>query len=105
MGKLTGLPMGVDACYTNHARADQNAIENLAVMLTAAGCNYFMGVPMGDDAMLSYQCTSYHDTATLRQLFGLRPAPEFEAWLTDLGLMQHGVLTDKTGDPTFFLQR
>ena len=105
MGKLTGLPMGVDACYTNHARADQNAIENLAVMLTAAGCNYFMGVPMGDDAMLSYQCTSYHDTATLRQLFGLRPAPEFEAWLTDLGLMQHGVLTEKAGDPTFFLQR
>jgi ethanolamine ammonia-lyase large subunit len=105
MGKLTGLPMGVDACYTNHARADQNAIENLAVMLTAAGCNYFMGVPMGDDAMLSYQCTSYHDTATLRQLFGLRPAPEFEVWLTDLGLMQHGVLTAKAGDPTFFLQR
>jgi ethanolamine ammonia-lyase large subunit len=105
MGKLTGLPMGVDACYTNHARADQNAIENLAVMLTAAGCNYFMGVPMGDDAMLSYQCTSYHDTATLRQLFGLRPAPEFEAWLTDLGLMRHGVLTEKAGDPTFFLQR
>ncbi len=81
MGKLTGIPMGCDACYTNHARADQNAIENLAVMLTAAGCNYFMGVPMGDDSMLSYQCTSYHDTATLRQLFKLRPAPEFEAWL------------------------
>ena len=105
MGKLTGLPMGVDACYTNHARADQNAIENLAVLLTAAGCNYFMGVPMGDDVMLAYQCTSYHDTATLRQLFGLRPAPEFEAWLTDLGLMQHGVLTAKAGDPTFFTQR
>jgi ethanolamine ammonia-lyase large subunit len=105
MGKLTGLPMGCDACYTNHARADQNAIENLAVMLTAAGCNYFMGVPMGDDAMLSYQCTSYHDAPTLRQIFGLRPAPEFEQWLEDVGLMKDGVLTDRAGDPTFFLKR
>src|SRR5574337_1003369 len=81
MGKLTGIPMGCDACYTNHARADQNAIENLAVMLTAAGCNYFMGVPMGDDSMHSYQSTSYHDAPTLRQLFNLRPAPEFEKWM------------------------
>jgi ethanolamine ammonia-lyase large subunit len=105
MGKLTGISMGCDACYTNHARADQNAIENLAVMLTAAGCNYFMGVPMGDDAMLSYQCTSYHDAPTLRQLFRLRPAPEFERWMEGLGLMRDGVLTDKAGDPTFFLRR
>ncbi len=105
MGKLTGIPMGVDACYTNHARADQNAIENLAVMLTAAGCNYFMGLPMGDDSMLSYQSTSYHDAPTLRQLFHLRPAPEFEQWLEGLGLMQNGVLTDKAGDPTFFLKK
>jgi ethanolamine ammonia-lyase large subunit len=105
MGKLTGIPMGCDACYTNHARADQNAIENLAVMLTAAGCNYFMGVPMGDDSMLSYQCTSYHDAPTLRQLFRLRPAPEFERWLEDLGLMRDGVLTEKAGDPSFFLRR
>ncbi|MCC7362314.1 MAG: ethanolamine ammonia-lyase subunit EutB [Anaerolineales bacterium] len=105
MGKLAGVPMGCDACYTNHARADQNAIENLAVLLTAAGCNYFMAVPMGDDAMLSYQCTSYHDTPTLRQLFKLRPAPEFEAWLEGLGLMRAGVLTAQAGDPTFFLQR
>ena len=105
MGKLTGIPMGCDACYTNHARADQNAIENLAVMLTAAGCNYFMGVPMADDAMLSYQSTAYHDTASLRQLFHLRPAPEFERWLEGLGLMHNGVLTDKAGDPTFFLQK
>jgi ethanolamine ammonia-lyase large subunit len=105
MGKLTGIPMGCDACYTNHARADQNAIENLAVMLTAAGCNYFMGVPMGDDAMLSYQCTSYHDAPTLRQLFKLRPAPEFECWMEELGLMKNGVLTEKAGDPTFFLKR
>jgi len=105
MGKLTGIPMGVDACYTNHARADQNAIENLAVMLTAAGCNYFMGVPMGDDAMLSYQCTSYHDAPTLRQLFKLRPAPEFECWMEELGLMKDGVLTAKAGDPSFFLRQ
>src|SRR5215510_6659555 len=105
MGKLTGISMGVDACYTNHARADQNAIENLAVMLTAAGCNYFMGLPMGDDPMLSYQSTSYHDAPTLRQLFNLRPAPEFEKWMVDLGLMKNGVLTDKAGDPSFFLKR
>lgn len=105
MGKLTGIPMGCDACYTNHARADQNAIENLAVMLTAAGCNYFMGLPMGDDSMLSYQSTSYHDTASLRQLFKLHPAPEFEKWLEELGLMQNGMLTEKAGDPTFFLRR
>ena len=105
MGKLTGIPMGCDACYTNHARADQNAIENLAVMLTAAGCNYFMGLPMGDDSMLSYQSTSYHDAPTLRQLFHLRPAPEFEGWMENLGLMKNGVLTEKAGDPTFFLKR
>ncbi|MCE5242352.1 MAG: ethanolamine ammonia-lyase subunit EutB, partial [Desulfobacteraceae bacterium] len=105
MGKLTGIPMGCDACYTNHVSADQNSIENLAVMLTAAGCNYFMGVPMGDDSMLAYQSTSYHDTATLRQLFKLRPAPEFERWLEDLGLMKNGRLTEKAGDPSFFLRR
>ena len=105
MGKLTGIPMGVDACYTNHARADQNAIENLEVMLTAAGCNYFMGLPMVDDPMLSYQSTSYHDTATLRQLFNLRPAPEFEQWMENLGLIKDGRLTEKAGDPTFFLKQ
>src|SRR4030095_1774355 len=86
MGKLTGLPMGVDACYTNHARADQNAIENLAVLLTAAGCNYFMGVPMGDDVMLAYQCTSYHDAPSLRQTLGLRPLPAFACSPEELGL-------------------
>ena len=105
MGKLTGISMGVDVCYTNHARTDQNNSENLAVLLTAAGCNYFMAVPLADDSMLSYQSTSYHDTATLRQLFQLRPAPEFEAWLESLGLMKNGRLTEKAGDPTFFLRR
>lgn len=105
MGKLTGVSMGCDACYTNHAVATQNDIENLAVLLTAAGCNYFMGVPLGDDPMLSYQCTSYHDAASLRQLLGLRPLPEFEAWMEKIGLMEDGVLTEKAGDASFFLQR
>jgi len=105
MGKLTGISMGCDACYTNHAVAAQNDIENLAVLLSAAGCNYFMGVPMGDDAMLSYQCTSYHDAPSLRQLLGLRPLPEFEAWMEGLGLMADGVLTERAGDASFFLQR
>ncbi|MFP4312009.1 MAG: ethanolamine ammonia-lyase subunit EutB [Nitriliruptoraceae bacterium] len=105
MGKLTGLSMGCDACYTNHARATQNDIENLAVLLAAAGCNYFMGVPMGDDAMLSYQCTSYHDAPSLRQALDLRPIPEFEAWMEGIGLMADGKLTAKAGDASFFLQR
>ena len=105
MGKLTGISMGCDVCYTNHARIDQNGSDSLAVMLTAAGCNYFMGVPMADDSMLSYQSTSFHDLATLRQLFRLRPAPEFEAWLVQNGIMKNGVLTEKAGDPAIFLTR
>ncbi len=105
MGKLSGISMGCDACYTNHARIDQNGVESLAVMLTAAGCNYFMGVPMADDTMLSYQSTSFHDTATLRQLYHLRPAPEFEKWMEDLGLIKNGMLTEMAGDPTLFLKR
>jgi len=105
MGKLYGIPMGVDACYTNHAKATQNDIENLSVLLTSAGCNYFMGVPLGDDVMLSYQCTSFHDAASLRQLMGLRPLPEFEAWMENLGLIKDGKLTDKAGDASFFLQK
>lgn len=105
MGKLTGISMGCDACYTNHAKATQNDIENLAVLLSAAGCNYFMGVPMGDDAMLSYQCTSYHDAPSLRQTLGLRPLPEFERWMEELGLIKDGRLTARAGDASFFLQR
>src|SRR5207253_7694029 len=101
MGKLLGVPMGVDACYTNHMEADQNDLENLTVLLTAAGVNYFMGVPMGDDVMLSYQSTSFHDLASLREIFGRRPAPEFEAWLEEVGLMHEGRLTDKAGDPSY----
>ena len=102
MGKLSGLPMGVDACYTNHMKADQNDIENLAVLLTSAGVSYFMGIPMGDDVMLNYQCTSFHDIAALRQLLGLRPLPEFEKWLEGMGLMRNGGLTARAGDASVF---
>lgn len=93
MGKLLGLPMGCDVCYTNHAAADQNSADNLLVLLAAAGCNYFMGVPCADDVMLNYQSTSYHDAAAMRQLFGLRPAPEFARWLEERGIFRHGTLT------------
>jgi ethanolamine ammonia-lyase large subunit len=86
MGKLLGLPMGVDVCYTNHAQADQNSADNLLVLLAAAGCNYVMGVPCSDDVMLNYQSTSFHDALAVRRLFGLRAAPEFEAWLEARGL-------------------
>ena len=91
-GKLLGLPMGVDVCYTNHAAADQNSADNLLVLLAAAGCNYFMGVPCADDVMLNYQSTSYHDAAAVRRLFGLRPAPEFLAWLEERGVFRGGRL-------------
>ena len=94
MGKLLGVPHGADACYTNHARADQNDCENLAVLLAAAGCNYFMAVPMGDDVMLSYQSTSYHDAAALRSVLKLRPAPEFENWCEARGILRDGLLTE-----------
>lgn len=105
MGKLTGISMGVDVCYTNHARSTQNELENLAVLLAAAGVNFIMGIPMGDDSMLSYQSTSFHEAATLRQLLGLSPLPEFAAWLEDLGLWCNGQLTEKAGDASFFLGR
>jgi ethanolamine ammonia-lyase large subunit len=98
MGKLLGVPMGVDVCYTNHMAADQNDLENLAVLLATAGCNYFMAVPMGDDCMLSYQTSSFHDAAALRELLDRRPAPEFEAWLEARGLMADGRLTPGAGD-------
>ncbi len=97
LGKLLGLPMGCDVCYTNHADADQNSADNLLMLLTAAGCNYFMGVPCSDDVMLNYQSTSYHDAAAMRRLFGLRPAPEFEAWLQATGIF-NGTQLALTGD-------
>jgi len=102
MGKLTGISMGCDACYTNHMKADQNDVENLAVLLTAAGCNYFMGVPHGDDPMLNYQCTGFHDTPTLRQLLRLRPIREFEEWMEKMGLWEDGRLTPRAGDLSVF---
>ena len=92
MGKLLGLPMGCDVCYTNHAQADQNSADNLMLLLAAAGCNYFMGVPCGDDVMLGYQSTSYHDAAAVRELFHLRPAPEFAEWLERAGIYRAGFL-------------
>ena len=88
MGKMLGLPMGCDVCYTNHAAADQNSADNLLVLLTAAGCNYFMGVPCADDVMLNYQSTSFHDALAMRRLFNLRPAPEFLEWLQQMGIFK-----------------
>ena len=86
-GKLLGLPMGVDVCYTNHAEADQDDMDGLLTLLGAAGCTYVMGVPGSDDVMLHYQSTSFHDTQYLRQVLGLRPTPEFEGWLLRMGIM------------------
>lgn len=102
MGKLHGIPMGCDACYTNHADADQNDLENLEILLATAGCNFFMGLPMGDDVMLNYQSSSFHDGAALRQLLDLRPAPEFESWLEEMGVMKDGRLTARAGDASLF---
>ncbi len=102
MGKLTGIPMGCDCCYTNHMLADQNDIENLSLMLTNAGINYILGVPAGDDIMLNYQTNSYHDVNALREITGKRPIREFEQWLEKMGIMENGVLTKKAGDPTIF---
>jgi ethanolamine ammonia-lyase large subunit len=86
-GKLMGVPMGVDVCYTNHAEADQDDMDALLTLLTAAGVNFIMGVPGADDIMLGYQSTSFHDALAMRDLLGRRPAPEFEAWLARQGLI------------------
>jgi ethanolamine ammonia-lyase large subunit len=91
-GKLLGLPMGNDICYTNHAEADGDDMDNLLVLLAAAGVNFVMGVPGADDVMLNYQSTSFHDALFVRRLLGLKRAPEFEAWLQRLGI------TDKRGE-------
>ncbi|MCM3768532.1 ethanolamine ammonia-lyase subunit EutB [Neobacillus niacini] len=103
MGKLQGIPMGVDVCYTNHMKADQNDMENLAVLLGSAGVNFLIGVPMADDCMLNYQSTSFHDIATVRSVLGLRPATLFEKWLEKMGIMEDGKLTVRAGDPTLFI--
>ena len=89
-GKLLGLPMGCDVCYTNHAEADQNDMDVLLTLLGVAGVNYIMGIPGSDDIMLNYQTTSFHDALYARQVLGLRPAPEFEAWLQNVGVIERG---------------
>jgi ethanolamine ammonia-lyase large subunit len=92
-GKLMGVPLGVDVCYTNHAEADQNDMDVLLTLLGAAGCTYVMGVPGADDVMLNYQSTSFHDSLYVREVLGLKRAPEFEAWLHALGMTDdHGTL-------------
>jgi ethanolamine ammonia-lyase large subunit len=85
-GKLLGLPLGVDICYTNHAEADQDDMDNLLTLLAAAGVTFIMGVPGADDVMLNYQSTSFHDALYIRDLFGLKRAPEFDDWLFRAGL-------------------
>lgn len=102
MGKLSGVPMGCDCCYTNHMMADQNDIENLALLLGAAGVNYILGVPASDDIMLNYQTNAYHDISAVREILGLHPIPEFERWLEKMGIMKNGRLTERAGDPTIF---
>ena len=89
-GKLMGLPMGMDICYTNHAQADQDDMDTLLTLLGVAGVNFIMGIPGADDIMLNYQSTSFHDALYLRRVLGLRPAPEFEAWLLRQGIMDGG---------------
>ena len=88
MGKILGLPMGCDVCYTNHADADQNSADNLLILLAAAGCNFVIGVPCAGDVMLNHQSVSYHDVAGVRSLFGKTAAPEFQAWLERRGIVQ-----------------
>ena len=105
MGKLSGIPMGCDCCYTNHMMADQNDIENLAVLLGSCGVNYVIGVPTSDDIMLNYQTNAYHDAVAIREILGLHPITEFERWLEKMGIMENGRLTKRAGDPTIFTAR
>ena len=100
-GKLLGVPMGCDVCYTNHAEADQDDMDNLLTLLGVAGCTFIMGIPGSDDIMLNYQTTSFHDALYARRVLGLRPAPEFERWLTEMGIFTdaHGPrLNDRMPD-------
>ena len=103
MGKLTGISMGCDCCYTNHIKADQNDIENLASLLTLAGCNYFMGIPHGDDIMLNYQTTGFRETAALREITGKTAIAPFQRWLEKMGFVENGKLTAKAGDGSCLL--
>lgn len=103
MGKLQGISMGCDVCYTNHMKADQNDAENLAVLLGAAGCNYIMGVPHADDVMLNYESTGFQETATIREIFGYHPIKEFEDWMEKMDISHNGQLTERAGDASIFL--
>ena len=100
MGKLLGLPMGCDACFTYHSDMSQNELENLKILLGVAGCTYLMSMPVGDDIMLNYQSTSYHDISSVRALTGKRATPEFDAWLSDMGIWSDGKPGPKYGDPS-----
>lgn len=102
MGKLMGVSMGTDVCYTNHAESDQDDQECLEMLLASAGVNFLMGIPLGDDVMLNYNTTSFHNNAQLREIHNLRPAPEFEAWMERIGLWRNGKLTERAGDATIF---
>ena len=104
MAKLMGIPMGCDCCYTNHMQADQNDVESLSVLLANAGVNYIIGVPAGDDIMLNYQTNAYHDANAIREIVGLHPIDEFEAWLEKNGIYENGKLTRRAGDPTIFIR-
>ncbi len=105
MGKLSGIPMGCDCCYTNHMMADQNDIELLSLLLGTCGVNYILGVPTSDDIMLNYQTNAYHDASTIREVLGLRPIKEFDEWLEKMGITENGKLTKYAGDPTIFLKK
>jgi ethanolamine ammonia-lyase large subunit len=104
MGKLLGLPMGIDICYTNHVEANQDTTDQLLVLLATAGCNFVMGVPGSDDVMLNYQSTSYHDAAGVRELVGARPAPEFAVWLEQTGIFVDGRLAEGSANGPESLQ-
>ncbi|UJF15316.1 ethanolamine ammonia-lyase subunit EutB [Jeotgalibaca sp. MA1X17-3] len=105
MGKLSGISMGVDVCYTNHMKADQNDAENLAVLLAVAGVNFIMGIPNADDVMLNYQTTGFHETASIRQMLDLRPTKEFDEWMEKMGFSENGRLTERAGDASAFLKQ
>lgn len=105
MGKLTGISMGCDVCYTNHIKADQNDIENLGALLVAGGCNYIMGIPHGDDIMLMYQTSGYHEAESLRKLYDKHAISEFEQWMIKMGLITADrKLTSRFGDASIFLK-
>lgn len=102
MGKMHGIPMGVDICYTNHIKADQNDMEDLGVLLSAAGVNFIIATPMGDDCMLNYQSMSYHDVATLRTTMNKLPSPEYLVWLERMGIYENGKLGPNAGKIELF---